>query len=93
MPTPIYTKEAVSRYKAKHDQVAPRLPKGTKDRIKALLQYKGITSISKYAAYAILKQLEEDEERMLMPDLRTYYTDEECVNYTDLPHDQWIYPE
>lgn len=36
MGTPQYTKDAIKRYNAKFDRLAVNLPKGTKERIKAL---------------------------------------------------------
>lgn len=91
--TPDYSRRAVDKYQQQHDMISTRMPLYTRERIQQLLHVKGISSVAKYVAYATLKQLEEDEAKLLPPGERCQLPEDKCINYTDLPHDQWIYPE
>jgi len=51
-------KKATAKYESKaYDKILLRVPKGTKDRIKAT----GADSVNGYIAQALMKQLEQDE--------------------------------
>lgn len=59
MGTPDYIKRAQNTYNAKFDLVQLKLPKGTKERIKALIGENG--SISPYCVRCVLDALENAE--------------------------------
>lgn len=60
MSTPQYIKDAQNAYNAKFDLVQLKLPKGTKERIKAVLE-EG-QSISGYCVQSVLAAVESDED-------------------------------
>ena len=60
MGTPQYIKDAQNAYNAKFDLVQLKLPKGTKERIKAVLE--DGQSMSGYCVQAVLVALESDED-------------------------------
>jgi len=59
MGTPDYIKKAQNNYNAKFDLVQLKLPKGTKERIRALIGDSG--SISAYCVRCVLDALENSE--------------------------------
>lgn len=59
MATPQYIKDAQNAYNAKFDLVQLKLPKGTKERIKAVLERR--QSIASYCAESVLVALERLE--------------------------------
>lgn len=60
MATPQYIKNAQNNYNSKFDLVQLKLPKGTKERIKAILE--DGQSIAGYCVQSVLAALESDEE-------------------------------
>lgn len=60
MSTPQYIKDAQNTYNSKFDLIQLKLPKGTKERIKAVLE--DGESISKYCVDAVLVSVESDED-------------------------------
>lgn len=55
--TPEYTKKAIQNYNNKFDRIAVNLPKGTKDRIKALTG----KSCNAYVSELVVKDLDSLE--------------------------------
>ena len=55
--TPEYTKKAISDYRAKFDVMQIRLPKGTRDRIKALTE----ESHNDFIVKAVIEKIESME--------------------------------
>ena len=55
--TPDYTKKAISNYREKFDVMQIRLPKGTRDRIKALTE----ESHNDFIVKAIIEKIESME--------------------------------
>lgn len=66
MPTPKYIKDAQNAYNAKFDLVQLKLPKGTKERIKAVLRDE--QSVSGYCKQSVLDTLENrgDSDREII---------------------------
>lgn len=57
--TPEYTKKAIQNYNNKFDRIAVNLPKGTKDRIKALTG----KSCNAYVSELVVKDLDSLENK------------------------------
>lgn len=76
MGTPQYIKNAQNAYNAKFDLVQLKLPKGTKERIKAVLDDN--QSMSGYCVQSVLVALESDEDLKGISDL---YGDAEGVSF------------
>lgn len=57
--TPEYTKKAIQNYNNKFDRIAVNLPKGTKDRIKALTG----KSCNAYVSELVVKDLDSLESK------------------------------
>lgn len=60
MSTPQYVKDAQNAYNAKFDLVQLKLPKGTKERIRAV--FGDDISITRYCVQSVLVALENDED-------------------------------
>ena len=57
--TPEYTKKAINKYNSKFDRIAVNLPKGTKERIKALTG----KSCNAYVSELVVKDLDSLESK------------------------------
>lgn len=60
--TPDYTKKAINKYNAQFDRLTINLPKGTKERIEAVL--KDGQSVSNYCVQAVLNAIDGDSQNV-----------------------------
>lgn len=87
-----YTRRAVENYRAKFDTAQIRLPKGTRERAKAVN-----ANINDIAVAAVLSYLEDREKELMQAQQKTVQEPEKKASaYRDMPEDlqaanEWLH--